>query len=125
MAAVFAICAQAAPAAATPQMARFRTIKLKDARSISEATTVNSAIDAMMAVAGSCHAHGLEAALRCACSATADLERLKAVYRQTALRHPDWYEANTIVSYQNPQNGHFILLNFAALTGMIGGCEKR
>ena len=103
----------------------FRTITLSDRQTIAEAMRVNAAIDAMLSAAGSCRAHGLEAAISCACNSRADFDRLKAAYHQTASTHPDWNEPDTIVSYKNPTNGHFISLNFAALSGMIGRCEKK
>jgi hypothetical protein len=121
---ILMVCAKGTAAPASPAIAPFRTVWLKDTRSISDAMAVNSAIDVLMGHAGSCHARGLEAALSCACNATADLSRLKAVYRQTALRHPDWNEPNTIVTYKNSANGHFISLNFAATDGMIARCDK-
>lgn len=125
IAVVVAIFAQSAAAAATPQMIPFRTITLKDAQSIAEAISVNLAIDAMMSAASSCGAHGLEAALKCACNSTADLQRLQASYRSAAAKHPDWNKPNTIVAYRNPSNGHFISLNFAATKAMIARCATR
>jgi hypothetical protein len=120
-----ALSTQAQGAAVAHESGRFRSIALKDARAISEAMSVNSAIDAMVRVAASCHVRGMEAALTCACNATGDLNKLKTVYRQTARKHPDWNEPNTVVSYVNPANGHSISLNFSALSAMIDRCERR
>jgi hypothetical protein len=119
-----ALSTQAHGATVAQERGPFRAIALKDARAISEAMSVNSAIDAMMKVAASCHAQGMKAALSCACSSTSDLDKLKTVYRQTALKHPDWDKPNTVVSYVNPANGHSISLNFSALSAMIGRCER-
>jgi hypothetical protein len=119
------VIAAALSVAAQAQGDQFQTVRLTNPRAISEAMSVNAAIDAVMKVTASCHASSLNAALSCTCSATGDLDRLKIAYRQAAARHPDWDQPNVIVFYVNPTNGHSVSLNFTALRGTISRCERR
>jgi hypothetical protein len=118
------ISTQVLPTAATAQDTAFRTIMLRDPDAISEAMSLNAAIDRIMGVVAACHAQTAQTALRCGCGATKELDRLKIVYRQVAARHPDWDRPNLIVSYRNPANGHWISLNFQAVDRILAECGR-
>lgn len=109
---------------AAAQSPAFRTITLRDPPIIAEAMSLNTAIDTVMAVAASCHAQSIEAAIACGCAETQNINRLSTVYHQLAASHPDWNRPKTIVSYENPANGHWISLNFSAVSQMLANCGK-
>lgn len=94
-------------------------------RDISEAASVNSAIDAMANSAAICRKTTGRAPLECECSSKADLLKLRSAYDVAVTSHPAWAVPGKTVLWTDPDRKRSIGVNFSAVARLLNICERK